>query len=130
MRPLPGMQVVGEFTTRFDADLAAARLWESGLESTVLGDPSYSVAPHHVVERIFRLVVRAEVADHATEVLSGGLPPDQEAEQLDAMFHHRRFQDRPTWVRWSTWAVLAAVAGPLLVLVTFQALWLLDRLFP
>ena len=130
MRPLPGMRVIGEYTSRFDADVAAARLTESGLESAVLGDPSYSVAPHHVVDRIFRLVVRDEVAEHATEVLSGGLPRDLEAEALDAMFHHRRFADRPKWIRWSTIAVLVAVAGPLLGAAFFQALYLLDRLFP
>ena len=130
MQPLPGMCTVGEYTSRFDADLAAARLSDSGLESTVLGDPSYSVAPHHVVERIFRLVVRDEVADDARDVLWGDPAHDDEADALDAMFHHRRFQDRPRWVRWATWSVLAAIAGPLLLTVAFQGLYLLDRLFP
>lgn len=121
------MRVVGEYTTRFDADLAAAQLSESGLESTVL---SQNWAPPHDIDRVFHLVVRAEVAEHATEVLTGGLPRDDEAEALDAMFHHRRFQDRPTWVRWATWMVLAALAGPLLLTAVFQGLYLLDGLFP
>lgn len=130
MRPLPGMSVVGEYTTRFDADVAAARLHESGLESTVLGDPSYSVAPHHIVERVFRLVVRDEVAEHATLVLDNGRGPDREADALDALYHQRRFADRPAWVRWATWAVLVAFAGPLLISAGLQALYLTDRLFP
>ena len=124
------MRVIGEYTTRFDADLAAARLADSGLESTVLGDPSYSVAPHHVVERTFRLVVRDEVADHASEVLTGSVPRDAEAEALDALYHHRRFADRPTWIRWATVALLLAFAGPLVITAALQGLYLLDRLFP
>lgn len=127
MRPLPGMRVVGEYPTRFDADLAAARLWESGLESTVL---SQNWAPPHDIDRIFHLVVRNEVADHASEVLTGGLPHDHEADVLDAQFHHRRFEDRPTWVRWATWTALAALAGPLVLMALFQGLYLLDRVFP
>jgi len=125
---MPGMAVVGEFTSRFDADVAAARLAESGLESAVLGDPSYSVAPHHVVERMFRLVVRDEVAGLAGEILT--VDTDDESEALDAMFHQHRFADRPRWVRWATVAVLIGVAGPLLASVVLQALYLLLLLFP
>lgn len=122
------MKIVGEYTCRFDADVAAARLLESGLESTVLSENwAY---PHDLVERSFRLVVRDEVADHASYVLTDGRPPDPEVEALDAMFHHRRFADRPKWIRWGTWAVLLALAGPLVVSVGFQALYLLNRLFP
>lgn len=124
------MSVVGEYTSRFDADVAAARLLESGFESTVLGDPSYSVAPHHVVERLFQVVVREEVANHASEVLTGGVAPDHEADALDAMYHHRTFADRPKWVRWTTWTVLLAIPGTLLMTLALEALFVTDRLFP
>ena len=130
MRPLPGMSVVGEYTSRFDADVAAARLLDSGLESTVLGDPSYSVAPHHVVERLFRLVVRDEVADHASELLTDGRAPDPEAEALDAHFHQRRFADRPPWIRWATWSLLIAIPGTVAASAALLVLMLLVRAFP
>lgn len=122
------MRVVGEYPTRFDAELAAAQLHDSGLESTVLS--SDFASPHESVDRSFRLVVRNEVADHASEVLTGGLPPDGEADALDAIYHSQRFADRPTWVRWATWAALAALAGPLLLLAGAEAVYLIERLFP
>lgn len=124
------MSIVGEYTSRFDADLAAARLLDSGLESTVLGDPSYNVAPHHVVERLFHLVVRDEVADHASEVLTDGRAPDHEADALDAQFHQRRFADRPPWIRWATWALVLAIPGTLLLSAVMLALVVIARLFP
>ena len=130
MQPLPGMAVVAEYTTRFEADVASARLTESGLESAVLGDPSHSVAPHHVVERGFRLVVRDEVAELAGEILSGDEPSNPEADELDAWFHQHRFADRPRWIRWATMAVLLGVAGPLVLSVALQALYLMVQLFP
>ena len=128
MRPLPGMSVVGEYTTRFDADLAAARLSEQGLESAVLS--GHLAWPHDLLSRVWRLVVRDEVADHAQAVLDRGAGTDPEVEALDALYHHRRFADRPAWVRWSTVAILAAVAGPLVLSVVAQLLVVLDRLFP
>ncbi len=130
MRPLPGMSVVGEYTSRFAADVAAARLLESGFESTVLGDPSYNIAPHHVVERLFQLVVRDEVADHATEVLTDGRAPDHQADELDAHFHQRRFADRPPWVRWATWALVVAFPGTILLSAVMLVVVLVVRAFP
>jgi hypothetical protein len=122
------MSVVGEYTTRFDADLAAAQLSDQGLESTVLsGHLSW---PHDLLSRVWRLVVRDEVAEHAQAVLDDGLAPDPEVEALDALYHHRRFADRPAWVRWTTVAILAAVAGPLVLSAVVQLVLLLDRLFP
>ncbi len=130
MRPLPGMSVVGEYTSRFEADVAAARLLESGLESTVLGDPSYSIAPHHVVERLFQRVVRDELADHAGDVLTDGRAPDHEVDALDALFHHRRFADRPPWIRWATWSLVIAFPGVLALSALVLVVALLVRAFP
>lgn len=128
MAPLPGMRVVGEYPTRFDADLAAAQLHDCGLESTVLSTDW--AAPHDAVQQVYRLIVRDEVADDANEVLAGGLPPDPEADALDAWFHQRRFADRPTWVRWATILALAALAGPLVLLAGSEVVYLIERLFP
>lgn len=130
MRPLPGRSVVAEFASRFDADLARARLWEAGLESTVLGDPAQGVAPHHVTDRLFHLVVRDEVVDHARSVLAGDRDPDPEADDLDHQFHRHRFADRPTWVRWATWTLLAAIAGPVALAGLLQLFWIARSLFP
>lgn len=128
---LPGMSVIGEYTTRFDADLAVARLRERGLESTVLGDPSGAYGTAFIeTEPSFRLVVRDEVAEHASEVLTGGVPLDHEAEALDALFYQRRFEDRPQWIRWATWSVLVALAGPLLLILLLELWFLSGRIFP
>ena len=127
---MPGRSVVAEFGTKFDADLAHARLTEAGLESMVLGDPAHSIAPHLVTDRVFQLVVRDEIADHAREVLSDGLPPDVEADELDQVFHHRRFADRPAWIRWMTWAAAAAFVAPVALTAFLEVVFLADRLFP
>ena len=121
---------MAEFGSRFDADLARARLWEAGLEAAVLGDPAHGVAPHHVTERVFSLVVRDEVVEHAREVLGGDVPPNAEAEALDRQFHQRRFADRPPWVRWMTWALIAAFVGPVAIAALLQLVWILRGLFP
>jgi hypothetical protein len=130
MRPLPGRSVVAEFGSRFDADLAKARLANAGLDSTVLGDPAHSVAPHHVTDRTFQLVVRNEIADHARSVLTDDLPEDSEGDALDAAFHQRRFADRPSWVRWMTYAVIAAFVGPIAIAAFMQLVWIIGGLFP
>jgi hypothetical protein len=130
VHPLPGRSVVAEYGSRFDADVGHARLAEAGLESVVIGDPAHAVAPHHVTEPGFRLVVRDEIADHARSVLTDDLPPDPEAAALDAAFHHRRFADRPAWIRGATWAVGAAVIGPVVVTAAIVVVWMLRGLFP
>jgi hypothetical protein len=122
------MSIIGEYTSRFDADVAAARLLESGFESTVLSENW--AAPHDGVESSFHLVVRDEVADHASELLAGGRAADHEADELDAMYHHRTFADRPNWVRWATWTIIIAIPGTLLLTAAVQALAITDRLFP
>lgn len=130
MRPLPGRSAVAEYGTRFDADVARARLDEAGLESVVIGDPAHSVAPHLVTERGFWLVVRDEVADHARRVLTGDLPPDPQAAELDAAFYQRRFVDRPAWVRGATWTLCCTVIGPVAFTTLVLLVWLVRSLFP
>ncbi len=129
MRPLPGMVPIAEYGNRWEAEVAAARLREAGYEATVLVDPATDVAPHHITHRLATLVVRAEVADPAVEVL--GLDrPDTEAEHLDSVFHQRRFADRPAWVRYSTWALIIAVPVPIAV-SCLLLLWIVLRsIFP
>lgn len=114
MRPLPGMVPIAEFPSRWDAQLAVARLRQAGLEAALIGDPAAEVAPHHVTHRVTIVVVRAEVADEASEML-GVEGHDEWAEHLDSIYHQRRFADRPQWVRWATWILLVAVPGPFVV---------------
>ncbi len=108
------MVPIAEYSSRWEAEVAAARLREAGYEATVLVDPASEVAPHHITYRLATLVVRAEVADLAAEVL-GLERPDVEAENLDAAFHQRRFSDRPAWVRYLTWTLVLAVPVPIAV---------------
>lgn len=123
------MVPIAEYASRWEADVAAARLREAGYEATVLVDPATDVAPHHVTDRLAVLVVRAEAADVAAGLL-GLERPDTEAERLDAAFHQRRFADRPAWVRYITWTLVIAIPGPFAV-VGLWLLWtLLQSLFP
>lgn len=130
VQPLPGMSIVGEYPSRLGADLASALLLEAGYESTVLGDPSYSIAPHHVVERGFRVAVRDEVADIALSLLTDDRAPDHEADLLDSIFHMHRFADRPKWIRWVTMIVLVSFAGPILLVSAALLLDAVGSLFP
>ena len=124
------MSIVGEFTSKFDADLAVAMLGDAGLEGAVLGDPAHSIAPHHVTDRMFRVVVREEVAEDARELLGHGVEPDKEIQALEAAYHQRRLADRPTWIRWATWAVFLAIPGTFLVAGALIVYQLLQGLFP
>ena len=129
VRPLPGMVPIAEYASRWEADLAAARLREAGYEATVIVDPATDVAPHHVTERLAVLVVRTEVADTAAAVL-GLERHDLEAERLDAAFHQTRFADRPTWVRYLTWTLVIAIPGPFAVVGLWLMWTALGSLFP
>lgn len=113
------MSIVGVYPSRLGADLASALLLEAGFESTVLGDAAYSIAPHHVVERSFRIAVREEIADIALSLLSDDRAVDDEAEILDSILHMRRFADRPKWVRWATIVLLVSLAGPLVLVASW-----------
>jgi len=130
MQPLPGMSIVGEYPSRLGADLAAALLTEAGYESTVLGDPAYSIAPHHVVDRGFRVAVRNEVADIAVSLLTNDEPADTDADMLDSIYHMHRFADRPKWVRWATVVVLVSFAGPIILVAGAMLLSAASGLFP
>ncbi len=123
------MVPIAEYASRWEANVAAARLQEAGYEATVLVDPATDVAPHHVTNRPAVLVVRAEAAEPAAELL-GLKRPDAEAERLDAAFHHRRFADRPAWVRYATWILIIAIPGPVAVVGLWVAWRLLRSVFP
>ncbi len=131
MRPLPFMTPIAEYANRWEANVAAARLREAGFEATVLVDPATDVAPHHVTERMAVLTVRSEAAEAAGEVLGLNEPRNAEVERLDAAYYHRRFKDRPKWVRYTTWALIIAVPAPLAI-ATLLLIWLAttNLLFP
>ena len=111
---------IAEYASRWEADVAAARLREAGCEASVLADPATAIALRHASDSSVVLAVRYEAAGDAADLL-GLNTPDPEAEFLDAAYHHRRFSDRPAWVRFTTWVLLAAIPGPFAVV----ALWLL-----
>ena len=123
------MVPIAEFANKWEANVAAARLGESGYESAVLVDPATDIAPHHVTDRVAVLVVRAEIADVAAEILGIDLI-DAEAEALDAAYHQHRFEDRPAWVRYATWALILAIPVPLAIAAILLLLWLALGLFP
>ena len=129
VRPLPGMVPIAEYASRWEANVAAARLKEAGYEAAVLVDPAIEVAPHHVTNRLAVLVVRTEVADTAAEVL-GLERSDIEAEYLDAAFHQRRFVDRPAWIRYLTWTLIIAIPGPLAISGLLLVWTVLRSMFP
>lgn len=130
MEPLSGMSVVGEFDSKFDADLAVAMLTDAGLEGVVMADPAHSVAPHLVTDHGFRVVVREEVAEDARELLEHGTERNEEIQALEASYHRRRLADRPAWIRMSAWTVFWAVPGTFLVAGALFAYALLRGLFP
>ena len=129
MRPLPGMEAIAEYPTRWEANVALARLSEAGYEGAVLVDPATDIAPHHVTDRVAVLVVRAEAAESAAELL-GLERTDTEAERLDAAFHRQRFADRPAWVRYVTWTLMIAIPGPFAISGLWLLWELLQSLFP
>ncbi len=129
MRPLPGMVPVAEYPSRGEAQVAGARLAQAGIEATMIGDPADQVAPHHVTERMVIVVVRQEVADDATDVLSDE-DVDEWTEQMDAAYHERRFADRPSWVRYATWALILAFPAPLAIATTYLLYRFVSGLFP
>ena len=131
MSLMPGMRVVGIFPRRFDADLAIARLESAGIEAVILSDTNPETGNLPLGSRGFRIAVRDEIAEDASTVLSGEDPATTaEIDDLDALYHSRRFRDRPTWVRWSTIAVLTAMGGPVLLALLFQLEWVIDGIFP
>ena len=61
--------VVGTFLTQIDADIAKGALQAAGIESMISADDAGGLRPHLWMGGI-RLLVRAEDADQAGEILS------------------------------------------------------------
>lgn len=128
---VPGMRVVAVYHRRFDADLAVALLGSAGIDAVVVGDTNPETGDLSLSARGFSVAVREALAEDAAGVLTADDPvARREIDELDAMYHRRRFADRSTLVRYGTYAVLAAMAGPLVIAALIQAEWLIDGLFP
>ncbi len=123
------MTVIAEYPDAWAARVAAARLAGAGIEATVLVDPASDVAPHHVVERGARLVVRTEIAERASSEL-GLSHRDPVADELDAHYHLHRFADRPAWIRRTTWLAIVALVAPVGLWALVLAYQLVAGLFP
>ena len=121
------MAVVAEYTTKLQADLAVALLWDSGVEGTILSDPAHSVAPHHVTDPMFLVVVRKEVADEARDVLLEEAMSEGEA---DLVYEHKPLESRPALFRWAAWALFWAIPGAFIVAILLLIWFLLGALFP
>lgn len=131
MSLMPNMRVVGVFNRRFDADLAVARLESAGIEAVILSDTNPETGNIGLGSKGFRVAVHQEIAEDASTVLNGEDPVIQaEIDDLDTAFYQRRFADRPAWIRYATWAVLAAMAGPIAVVALVEIGWLVRGLFP
>lgn len=121
---------VAEYGTRFEADVAVARLADHGIASIVRADPAHSVAPHLVTARGFRVEVLVNELDTAREVLGLDAPPDPEAEALDRDFYRVTFAQRPRWIRWLTVLVIVALAGPVALTAVVLVVSILAHLAP
>lgn len=137
MKPLSGMSVVGEFNSRFDADLAVAMLTDAGLEGAVMADPAHSVAPHLVTDPGFWVVVRQEVAEDARTLLGQDNPrtsqehqANEEIKALEAAYFRRRLADRPMWIRLAAWTVFWSLPGLLFAIGAYFLYGFLQNLFP
>lgn len=127
------MRVVGVFNRRFDADLAIAKLKSAGIRGVVVADTNPETGNASLAADGFRVAVRREVESDAIDVLAAedpGAAAQSEIDELDALYHRRRFSDRSKWIRYATWAVLLGVVGPILVTGLIEAGWLVDSLFP
>lgn len=122
------MSQISEYGTKFAADVAVARLAEYGIESSVFGDPAHSVAPHHVTQPGFVLLVLDDTVEDALEVLD--LPANHEAEALDQQLYRRRFDDRPGWFKGFAYLLLLAAPVPWLIMAVILATMALKALFP
>jgi hypothetical protein len=122
-------EVVAEYGSRFEADVAIACLTDHGIESIVRADPAHSVAPHLVTMRGFRVEVHADDLEMARSAL-GLDDPDPEADRLDREFFFIPFAQRPRWIRWLAVTGIVAVAAPAVLAATLLAIVLLARLAP
>ena len=119
-------KIIAEYGDRFDADVAVAKLSGHGIIASTRSDPAASIAPHLVTDRVFRVVVHADAAEDALELLGS----DPTAEHLDAQFYVRGFAHRPAWVRSITVVLLIAVAGPVVATLLILAFGLLAYFMP
>lgn len=119
---MPGMSVVGVYNRRFDADVAVAALDSAGIEAVIVGDTNPETGNASLASWGFKVVVRDEISEDAYAVLT--------ADEFDTSTRDRRFADRSPLVRWGTYSVLAAMAGPIIALALIEAEWLIDALFP
>lgn len=119
---MPGMSVVGEYNRRFDAELAVAMLDSAGIEATIVSDTNPETGNISLSAGGYRVVVRDEISEDALMLLA-----TDHTEDID---RGRRFADRSPLVRWGVYLVLAAMAGPIVVLALLEAEWLIDSLFP
>lgn len=119
---MPGMRVVGEYNRRFDADLAVAMLESAGIEAVIVSDTNPETGNASLSAGGHKVVVRDEISEDAIDLLA--------AEAFEEVETDRRFADRSPLVRWGTYMVLAAMAGPIIVLALIEAEWLIDALFP
>ena len=62
--------VVGTFPSRIDAELAQSAMDAAGIDAMISGDDAGGLRPHMAV-RGFRLLVRADDAEQAAEVMAG-----------------------------------------------------------
>ena len=123
------MVPVAEFPSRWEAQIALARLGQAGIPAAMVGDPADQVAPHHVTERMVIVVVGADVVAAARHILAVD-GADEWTERMDGVFHERRFSDRPPWVRYATWALILAIPGPFAVVILYFVLRVTTGLFP
>ncbi|MGB1630310.1 MAG: hypothetical protein ACPHIC_05195 [Acidimicrobiales bacterium] len=119
---VPGMRVVGEYNRLFDAELAVAMLDSAGIDATIVSDTNPETGNVSLSAGGHRVVVRAEIGEDACAVLA--------ADPVEDIERQRHFADRPPFIRWGVYLVLAAMAGPLVVLALVEAEWLIDSLFP
>lgn len=122
MKPYEGFAVIAEYDNRWEADVAAARLQEAGYDAKVFVGSDTPIVSHPNTGDSAVLVVPRHMAETAADLLSSDwAEADPEGEYLDSLYHHRRFVDRPSWVRFTTWMLMIAIPGPLAVV----AIWLL-----
>jgi hypothetical protein len=124
--PLTETIVIEEYGSKFDADVAVAKLSGHGIVAATWSDPAATIAPHLMTDRVFRVVVHTDAAEDAHAVLGS----DPISTDLDSQFYLHGFAQRPAWIRRTTLVVLAAVAGPVLVTVWILAFGILAYYMP
>jgi hypothetical protein len=128
--PGPAAEIVAEYGTRFEADVAVACLTDHGIEALVRADPAHSVAPHLVTMPGFRVEVHRDDIEMARAALGLDVPRDVEAERLDREFFHIPFEHRPRWIRWLAVTGIVAIVAPAAICAVALVVIGLTRLAP